>query len=303
MEREQITFVVEQGGLRLDQTLADRLSDLSRAQVQRLIKSADVTVNGQARKSAFRVSVGDKISVVLPEEVEAAIEPEDIPLDVVYEDDVLAIINKPAGMVVHPAYGHTSGTLVNALLARWPEITGVGGVERAGIVHRLDKDTSGLILIAKDEKTREFLQREFKRRQVDKKYLALVEDHVSPREGVIDVPIGRDKRDRKKMAVVRRGRKASTAYRVVEYFAEHTLLAAFPHTGRTHQVRVHLAWLGYPIVGDSVYGYRKQRILQSRHFLHAAGIRFIHPDIGETVEFEVPLPRDLQRVIDRLPKA
>jgi len=303
MEQELVTFVVEQGGQRLDQVVADQLSDLSRAQVQRLIKSAAVTVNDKTCKPAFRVEVGDRIAVVLPDEVERAVAPESIPLDIVYEDDVLIVINKPAGMVVHPAYGHTTGTLVNALLAYWPAIAAVGGIERAGIVHRLDKDTSGLILVAKDEETREALQREFKRRRVSKKYLALVEDHVLPREGIIDAPIGRDKRDRKKMAVVRGGREAKTAYRVVKYFAEHTLLEAFPHTGRTHQVRVHLAWLGYPIVGDAVYGYRRQRLLRDRHFLHAAGIRFIHPSTGEGMKFEVPLPDELEQVVVRLRSA
>jgi 23S rRNA pseudouridine1911/1915/1917 synthase len=167
-------------------------------------------------------------------------------------------------------------------------------------VHRLDKDTSGLILIAKDEATRTALQRQFKRRQVAKTYLALVEGHVQPREAVIEVPVGRDKRRRKRMAVVRRGREARTTYHAIEYFADHTLLEVHPHTGRTHQVRVHLAWLGYPIVGDTVYGRSRQRLLKDRHFLHAAQLSFTHPTVGEEVSFKAPLPSELAAVLKRL---
>jgi len=210
------------------------------------------------------------------------------------------VIDKPAGMVVHPGAGHTSGTLVNAVLAHCPQVADVGGADRAGVVHRLDKDTSGLILVAKDEATRTALQRQFKRRQVVKTYLALVEDQVQPSEGIIEASIGRDKRQRKKMAVTRSGREARTTYRATEYFSDHTLLEVHPHTGRTHQVRVHLAWLGYPLVGDTVYGRRRQRLLRSRHFLHAARLRFTHPATGEEVEFEAPLPQKLANVLDQL---
>jgi 23S rRNA pseudouridine1911/1915/1917 synthase len=244
--------------------------------------------------------VGDQIVVHIPLEPPEAVVPEDIPLDIIYEDDALLVVNKPAGMVVHPALGHPSGTLVNALLAHCPQVAQVGGPDRAGIVHRLDKDTSGLILVAKDEESRAALQRQFKRRRVVKTYLALVEDQVQPKEGVIEAPVGRDKRQRKKMAVVRRGRPARTTYRALEYFPRHTLLEVRPHTGRTHQVRVHLAWLGYPIVGDGVYGHRRQRLLKSRHFLHATRLRFTHPVTGEEVEFEAPLPPELANILQRL---
>jgi 23S rRNA pseudouridine1911/1915/1917 synthase len=203
-------------------------------------------------------------------------------------------------MVVHPALGHASGTLVNAVLAHCPQAAEVGGPERAGIVHRLDKDTSGLILVAKDETTRAALQHQFKRRQVTKTYLALVEGQVQPREGVVEAPVGRNKRQRKQMAVVRSGREARTTYRAVEYFSDHTLLEVHPHTGRTHQVRVHLAWLGYPVVGDAVYGHRRQRLLQGRHFLHAARLRFTHPTTGEEVAFEAPLSSELAGVLKQL---
>ncbi len=301
MAEEQIVpFTVEVGGERLDKVIPAHVLDLSRATAQRLIKAGEVTVNGRPSKPSYHVQVGDEIVVCIPAEMPEPVMPEDIALDVIYEDDHLLVVNKPAGMVVHPAYGHTSGTLVNAVLAHCPRIADVGGPDRAGVVHRLDKDTSGLILVAKDEATRDALQRQFKRRQVAKTYLALVEGRVQPREGVIEAPVGRDKRQRKKMAVVRSGREARTLYRAIEYFADHTLLEVHPHTGRTHQVRVHLAWLGYPVVGDAVYGHRRQRLLQGRHFLHAARLRFSHPTTGEEVKFEAPLPPELAAVLERL---
>ena len=295
-----VSFTVEAGGERLDKITPAHVPDLSRATAQRLIKAGEVTVNGRPSKPSYRVQVGDEVVVRVPTEMPAPVVPENIPLDVIYEDDALLVVNKPAGMVVHPAYGHASGTLVNAVLAHCPQIADVGGPDRAGVVHRLDKDTSGLILIAKDGVTRAALQRQFKRRQVAKTYLALVEGQMQPREGVVEAPVGRDKRQRKKMAVVRSGREARTLYRAIEYFANHTLLEVRPHTGRTHQVRVHLSWLGYPIVGDAVYGRHRQRLLRGRHFLHAARIRFSHPATSEEVEFEATLPPELAAVLDQL---
>jgi 23S rRNA pseudouridine1911/1915/1917 synthase len=277
-ETSTLSFTVESGDERLDKVISSHALEVSRAVAQRLIKDGAVTVNGRPSKPSYQTQVGDEID----------------------EDDSLLVINKPAGMVVHPGAGHTSGTLVNAVLAHCPQTADVGGADRAGVVHRLDKDTSGLILIAKDETTRAALQRQFKRRQVAKTYLALVEAQVQPREGIIEASIGRDKRQRKKMAVVSRGRKAQTTYRAIEYFPNHTLLEVYPHTGRTHQVRVHLAWLGYPIVGDAVYGHRRQRLLKSRHFLHAARLRLTHPTTGEEVEFEAPLPPKLTAVLQQL---
>ncbi len=295
-----VSFTVEAGGERLDKVTPAHVPDLSRATAQRLIKAGEVTVNGRPSKPSYRVQVGDEVVVRVPTEMPAPVVPENIPLDVIYEDDALLVVNKPAGMVVHPAYGHASGTLVNAVLAHCPQIADVGGPDRAGVVHRLDKDTSGLILIAKDSVTRAALQRQFKRRQVAKTYLALVEGQMQPREGIVEAPVGRDKRQRKKMAVVRSGREARTMYRAIEYFANYTLLEVRPHTGRTHQVRVHLSWLGYPIVGDAVYGRHRQRLLRGRHFLHAARIRFSHPATSEEVEFEAPLPPKLADVLNQL---
>lgn len=302
MESEEAVFVVEQGGERLDRFLADRLPDLSRAQVQRLIKTGRATVNGRPAKPAYRVEPGDRIVVQVPEEAEPVIRPEPIPLQIVYEDEYLLAVDKPAGMVVHPGAGHSTGTLVNALLAYCPQVADVGGVDRAGIVHRLDKDTSGLLLVAKDPETHAALQRQFKHRQVRKTYLALVEGRVYPKEGIIEAPVGRDQRARKRMAVTRTGRPAVTQYRAVEYFRDHTLLQVRPHTGRTHQVRVHLAWLGYPVVGDRVYGRRRQSLLPHRHFLHAQELVFTHPVTKEKVTLTAPLPPDLKAVLTRLRK-
>jgi 23S rRNA pseudouridine1911/1915/1917 synthase len=293
-------FIVEHGGERLDKVVPNLIPDLSRAVTQRLIKAGEVVVNGRLSKPSYRVQVGDEVLVQVPVELPEPVLPESIPLDIRYEDEHLLAVNKPAGMVVHPAIGHPAGTLVNAVLAHCPQVADVGGPERAGIVHRLDKDTSGLILIAKDDATRVALQRQFKRRQVAKTYVALVDGLVSPREGVIEVPVGRDKRHRKRMAVVRSGRPAQTMYRVVEYFSDNTLLEVRPHTGRTHQIRVHLSWMGYPVVGDVVYGPRRQRQLTDRHFLHAARLRFAPPGSGQEIEIEAPLPPELDGLLGRL---
>lgn len=300
MEEQEITFIAAGAGERLDKAISIRVPDLSRTFAQRLIKDGAVTVNGRPSKPSYRAQMGDEIFVRIPDRTPKTVLPEDIPLDIIHEDDVLLVVNKPAGMVVHPALGHPGGTLVNAVLAHCPQIAGVGPPDRAGIVHRLDKDTSGLILIAKDEATRAALQLQFKRREVAKTYLALVEDQVQPQEGIVDAPVGRDRQQRKRMAVVQRGRQARTQYHAIEYFPSHTLLEVHPRTGRTHQVRVHLAWLGYPVVGDSIYGRRRQQLLKSRHFLHAAQLRFTHPATGEEVEFEAPLPPELSAVLNQL---
>jgi 23S rRNA pseudouridine1911/1915/1917 synthase len=299
-EEQQVTFTVEQGDQRLDLTVASWFADMSRSQVQRLIKSGAVKVDGRLSKPAYRVVPGEVISVVLPEEKEEPVRPEAIPLDVIYEDQHLLAVNKPAGMVVHPAPGHSSGTLVNALLAYCPQVADVGGLERSGLVHRLDKDTSGVILVAKDEETYRALQRQFKRRQVQKTYLALVKGRVEPQEGIIEAPVGRDRRERKRMAVRRSGRPAVTRYRTVRTFRHHTLLEVYPRTGRTHQIRVHLSWLGHPLVGDPVYGRRRQQLLTDRHFLHAQGLEFTHPVTRKSVTLVAPLPEELASVLRQL---
>jgi len=300
VEERTIVLEVMDSGERLDKYLANAVSDLSRTQVQRLIAAGQVSVNGRSARSSLRLEAGDEVVIHVPPQESADVHPEAIPLNVVYEDDDLLVIDKPAGMVVHPAHGHRSGTLVNALLARYPQLAEVGGAERAGIVHRLDKGTSGLILVAKHEAAQKELQQQFKHHAVEKVYLALVEGRLAPAQGVIEAPVGRDKRQRKQMAVVRSGRQARTEYRVIERFDDHTLVEARPQTGRTHQIRVHFAFIGHPLAGDRVYGYRRQRLRIERQFLHAQTISFHLPSTGEVVEFHSPLPDDLQRVLASL---
>jgi 23S rRNA pseudouridine1911/1915/1917 synthase len=295
-----VVFTAEEDGQRLDLVIAGYFEELSRSQVQRLIKSGAVTVDGRLSKPAYRVEPGDRISVVVPEEKEEPVRPEPIPLDVIHEDASLLAVNKPAGLVVHPAPGHPSGTLVNGLLAYCPELANVGGLERAGLVHRLDKDTSGVILVAKEPEVYKALQRQFKRRRVRKVYVALVEGEVEPREGIIEAPVGRDRRDRKRMAVRRSGRPAVTRYRTSRRFKSYTLLEVEPRTGRTHQIRVHLSWMGYPVVGDRVYGRRRQPLLGHRQFLHAQEIRFTHPVSEEEMTLSAPLPPELRAVLDQV---
>jgi 23S rRNA pseudouridine1911/1915/1917 synthase len=299
-EVETITFQIERGGERLDKAVVAQSPELSRAVVQRLVKDGQVTVNGQTSKPSHRVEAGDEVVVRIPAKKPQPVVAEQIALDVIYEDNDVLLINKPAGMVVHPAHGHESGTLVNAVLGYHPQLLDVGGPERAGIVHRLDKDTSGLIIVAKSDAVRNALQRQFKQRRVKKTYLALVEGRPEPPQGVIDAPIGRDKRQRKRMAIVRSGRSAYTAYRVIETFDAHSLVELEPETGRTHQLRVHMAWMGCPVVGDRVYGRRKQHLLKHRHFLHARRLELTHPVSGESLSFVAPLPDNLARLVRRL---
>jgi 23S rRNA pseudouridine1911/1915/1917 synthase len=296
----ELRIQTSQAGQRVDKLIATELDELSRAAVQRLIKEQLVTVNAAPTKASYRPEVGDVISVRLPPPQAIEIHPEPMPLSIVYEDDSLIVVDKPAGMVTHPAYGHTSGTLVNALLAHHPPLAQVGEPERAGIVHRLDKDTSGLIVVAKTQAIRQELQAQFKARQVHKVYLALVEGHPQPEQGLIEAAIGRDPNNRKRMAVLRTGRDAITAYQVLEYLDRHSLVRAEPKTGRTHQIRVHMAFIRHPIVGDRVYGYRKQRLPLKRHFLHAQQIRFRHPQSGQLTEFQADLPPELATLLAQL---
>jgi len=285
--------------------LVEALPTLTRGAVQRLIEEGAVTVNGKPSKPAYKTRVGDTVVVHLPLPAPTQAQAETILLDILYEDADVIVINKPAGMVVHPAAGHDSGTLVNAVLAHCPDLRGVGEEMRSGIVHRLDKDTSGLILIAKTEVAREHLQKQFKGRSVRKVYVALVEGHLSPPLGVIDVPIGRDKDQRKRMGVAHDGRPSRTAYKALEFFSveqrPYTLVEVRPQTGRTHQIRVHLAWMKFPIAGDTVYGRRRKTQLPlARQFLHAQSLTFCLPSDGREVTFTTPLPPDLAHVLEML---
>lgn len=305
MTEQQIEFTVAQAGERLDKLVVEQVGDsLSRAQVQALIKDGKVTVNGAQVKSGVKLKGGEQISVTIPvREVIETVEPEAIPLVVVYDDPDFAVIDKSAGMTVHPGVGNEKGTLVSALLARWPEVAKMNIVEkRVGIVHRLDKDTSGLIVIAKNDATRLKLQAQFQSRTVSKVYLALLEKMPQTVTGLIEAPIARDPNQRKRMAVIRGGKPAVTEYQVIDHHfsGDQALVRVTLHTGRTHQIRVHMAFIGCPIVGDTVYGYRKQRIKLKRQFLHAAELSFDHPTTGERLKFESPLPVGLQNILDKL---
>jgi 23S rRNA pseudouridine1911/1915/1917 synthase len=298
------TFVVNSPESdRLDKFLVSQFPDQSRSRLQELIKENRVTVNDQiVTKTGHRLESGNRVTITIPEAVPSGLIPENIPLDIIFENDDLAVINKPAGMVVHPAAGHATGTLVQAALAAIPDLQGINGEERPGIVHRLDKETSGLIIIAKNEESHRWLQDQFRLRKVKKVYLALVDGKPPTPKGRIEAEIARDPSHRKQMAVVasERGRKATTEYLTLEQFDKYTLIEAHPLTGRTHQIRLHLAFLGCPIVGDTVYGHKKPSIELNRHFLHAAKISFIFPGEKEPHTFEAPLPSELEAVLNLL---
>jgi 23S rRNA pseudouridine1911/1915/1917 synthase len=305
-ERERVVHLqVDVGGERLDRYLARVLADLSRSQVQRLIRNGLVILDGQKPKPGTLVSPGMRVAVRIPASPSDETVPQYIPLNVVYEDDDLLVIDKPAGMVVHPAYGHAQDTLVNALLARYPDLA-VGEAGRPGIVHRLDKDTSGLIVVAKTEDALRHLRWQFKSRRVQKAYLVLVRGQPPTPEGIIEAPIGRDPRHRQRMSVVAGGRPARTRYQSLENLGDFSLLAVYPETGRTHQIRVHLAWLGVPVAGDPVYGKErgarraKNEIGLERQFLHAWRLSFERLGGMGTLVLEAPLSADLKRVVDVL---
>jgi 23S rRNA pseudouridine1911/1915/1917 synthase len=305
-EPELVSLTIGDGGERLDKWLAAQLPDRSRAEVQRWIEAGLVTRRGRALKASYRLTEGETIDVLIPAPENYEAEPEDIPLDILYEDADVLVIDKPAGMVVHPAAGHWRGTLVNAVLFHSPDLEGVGGARRPGIVHRLDKDTSGVILVAKNDAAHRNLQAQFRNREVEKTYLALVYGGLEPGRGEINAAVGRDPRDRKRMGVVpaSQGRPATTRYETVSIHRIQTtserltLLACRPLTGRTHQIRVHLSHIHHPIVGDEVYGpRRKLPFACPRQFLHAERLRFRLPSSGQVVEFSAPLPADLQAIL------
>jgi 23S rRNA pseudouridine1911/1915/1917 synthase len=308
---QTITVPDESDELRLDRFLASVLA-LSRSQLQRLIKEGCVLVAGKAAKSNQAVKSGQEVSIEVPEPIDAAPAPEDLPLPIVYQDKDLIVVDKPAGMVVHPAAGHESGTLVNALLHHVDDLSGIGGEKRPGIVHRLDKGTSGLMVVAKHDRSHEELARQFAQREVEKEYLALAWGEVMAGRR-IDAPIGRDPSNRKKMASesarVRRTRAAATRIVRAEHFGRVlTLVQVAIHTGRTHQIRVHLSAIGHPIVGDALYGGVHRRVPGDiravshleRPFLHAARLVFTHPEDGRRMEFLSAMPADLQKVLDEL---
>ncbi len=305
------TFVIEaEAGERLDAFLASHIEGWSRARLQRLIEDGDVSVNAHAAKASYKLHAGDTIEVELVPPPTAEFLPEDIPLAVVHEDEDLIVVNKPAGMVVHPAAGVSSGTLANALAFHFQRLSTSGGTARPGIVHRLDKGTSGLLVVAKTETAHEDLADQFRAREVFKSYIALVHGQVE-RRGQVDQPIARDPRNRTRMAVVRGGRSALSLYRIRESFDRFTLLDVELKTGRTHQIRVHLAWLKHPVVGDEVYGGGRDKTVSdttirvaiaklNRQFLHAAQLGFRHPRTKQEMRFKAALPAELQEFLDLL---
>ena len=291
-------FQVQVGDTRLDRFLAGQRVGLTRSQLHRIVVDGWVRLNGLPAKPSQKVRAGDWISLTMPPPRILDVVPQWMPLTVVYQDQYIVVIDKPAGLSVHPGPGHPDRTLVNALLALCPDIQGIGGVIRPGIVHRLDKDTSGLMVVAKTHAAHQALSEHLKARRVTKGYLALATGSVKLSEGRIDAPIARDPRQRKRMAIVEGGRESQTGYRVIERMGSNTLLELYLETGRTHQIRVHLAYMGNPILGDAVYG--KKDPLLARHFLHAYHLGFQHPISGAPVEFRSPLPDDLADVLDRL---
>lgn len=296
---------VDEVAPRLDQYLAKELPQFSRSQIKKLIQQEQVLISGQPAKPGAPVQPGSLVTLHLPPPKPDTPRPESIPLDIIFEDDDLIVINKPAGMVVHPAHGHNAGTLVNALLARYPDLAAMTQVdshaaERPGIVHRLDRDTSGLIIVARTPTALHHLRRQFKARTVEKSYLALVFGRPQAPEGVIEVPLGRDPRHRQKFAPRPDGKPARTRYRVAQRFDGYSLLEIGLETGRTHQIRVHLAWLKCPVVGDTVYGRKKNALGLTRQFLHAWRLGFQHPRTEQPLQLEAPLEEDLQAVLDRL---
>jgi len=296
-EEKTLNLQVDQIGTRLDKFVAEACPDISRTRIQKLIESGHITVNGETVKPGFRLEKGQQITVVIPVPAPSIMLAEDIPLNILYEDNDLLVVDKPAGMTVHPGAGNHDHTLANAVLAHVPEME-TDETERPGIVHRLDKNTSGLIIVAKNPTAHMKLSDQFQNRQVVKVYITLVKGYLTPESGTIESDSGRDPKHRQRMAVVSNGKPSTTGYKLIEYIGEFTLLEIRPKTGRTHQIRVHLAAIGFPIVGDGVYGGQSELI--SHQFLHAAELEFNLPSSGERRHFVSPLPEELTRVLDEL---
>lgn len=301
---ESLKFIVEENeaGIRLDSYLSKKIEDKSRSFMQNLIDEEKILVNHKIEKSKYKVKKGDEIAVEMPEPVALETAPEDIDINIVYEDDDIVIINKPQGMVVHPAPGNYSGTLVNALLHHCRDLSGINGVIRPGIVHRIDKDTTGILVIAKNDNAHNKLAEQLADHSMDRTYYAIVEGVVKEDTGIVNKPIGRDPKTRVKMAIVKDGKRAVTHYEVIERFEKNTLIKCNLETGRTHQIRVHMAHIGHPLVGDPVYGYKKQKFNLEGQALHAKSLGFIHPTTRKYVFFDSELPKYFVEIINKLRK-
>lgn len=299
--KEQIDLQLGEQSGRIDKVLSQELADYSRSQIQQWLKDERVMVNGTTVKANYKVKAGDQVTIAVPEPTVLELTPENIPLEIVYEDEDVAVVNKPQGMVVHPSAGHPNGTLVNALLFHMQNLSSINDVIRPGIVHRIDKDTSGLLMIAKNDFAHESLANQLKEKTSLRKYVALVHGVIPHEKGVIDAPIGRSKTDRKMQAVIEEGKPAVTHFQVLERFADFTLVELQLETGRTHQIRVHMKYIGYPLAGDPVYG-PKKTLPGKGQFLHAQVLGFEHPRTGEFLTFTAPLPEVFQKTLENLRK-
>ena len=303
MKKKEIKVSADDANKRLDAYVASQDLDLSRTRVKKLIDEEKILVNEKIEKESYRVKSGDLVSVVIEPPKEINVQAENIPLDIVFEDDDIIVINKQKGLVVHPGNGNTSGTLVNAVLAHCKDsLSGIGGELRPGIVHRIDKDTSGLLIVAKNDKAHINLSEQIKNHEVEKIYTALVKGNIIEDEATIDMPIGRSQNDRKKMAVTEKGKNAVTHIKVTKRYGKYTLLRIKLETGRTHQIRVHLSQIGYPIVGDEVYSKGKNEFNVHGQMLHSTEIKFKHPISGKELKFEAPLPEYYQNILNQLDK-
>ncbi|PRX33508.1 ribosomal large subunit pseudouridine synthase D [Orenia metallireducens] len=301
--KDKREFIIEAdySNKRVDKFLSKKNDDLSRSYLQELIDDDKVLVNGKAVKKSYKLSAGDKLELLVPEPEELEVKAENIPLDIIYEDDDIVVVNKQPDLVVHPAPGNEEGTLVNALLYHCDNLSGINGVIRPGIVHRLDKDTSGAMVVAKNDEAHLNLTEQFKERDTKKIYLTLVEGKVKYKKGKIDAAIGRDSKDRKKMAVTsKNSKKAVSGFKVLKRYQKHSLVEVNLETGRTHQIRLHMEYMGHPVVGDELYGYNQKTLDVKRQMLHSHLLGFYHPRTGEWVEFEAPLLEDMRQVLDTL---
>ena len=298
---EQYTIPQELNNIRLDKAVSILNSELSRVAIQRLIEEEKIMVNGKKEKASYKVEINDEISLELPEAKEIELKPQDIPVDFLYEDNDIVVVNKPKGMVVHPANGNPDGTLVNAIMAKCKtSLSGIGGEIRPGIVHRLDKDTSGVLVVAKNDKAHINMSEQIKKREVKKTYIALVRGELPENEATINMPIARSVKDRKKMAVDKNGKEAITHFKVLERYLGFTLLEIVIETGRTHQIRVHLSEIGYPVVGDMVYSNGKNPFKVEGQMLHSKSLKFVHPITEKEMLVEAPLPEYFENVLKEL---
>ena len=301
MEEIILKVTEENTGERIDKYLSTVIEGKTRSFIQGLIEEKAVTVNGKIIKSNYKVKINDELVVILPEPIELDVKAENIKLDIVYEDSDVIVVNKPKNMVVHPAAGNYSGTLVNGLLYHCKDLSGINGVIRPGIVHRIDKDTTGILVVAKNDEAHNSLAKQFKDHSIKREYYALVEGRFSKESGTIDKPLGRNKKDRLKMDIVEDGRRAVTHYEVLEQYDKGvSLIKCTLETGRTHQIRVHMASIGHPLVGDQTYGFKKQKFKIEGQALHAKTLGFIHPSTGEYIEFTSDLPEYFEELIRKL---